>query len=196
MSEAHLAARRQQILDAARACFLRNGFHQTSMQDVIREARLSVGAVYRYFPSKNDLITALAEQVVGEVVAVFTALGAQDPPPPLAEVMQRAVDVITPETGPDGRFRLALHVWSESLRDPALAEFVAGIYGRLRTIVIALARRARDHGELPPDSDPEAVGVVLLGMMPGYALQRILTGGPEPDVFKAGLRTLLARPAG
>ena len=62
VSEAHLAARRQQILDAARTCFLRNGFHQTSMQDVIREAGLSVGAVYRYFPSKNDLITALAER--------------------------------------------------------------------------------------------------------------------------------------
>jgi hypothetical protein len=36
--------------------------------------------------------------------------------------------------------------------------------------------------------------VVLFSLMPGYALQRILTGGPEPDVFKAGLRSVL--PAG
>ena len=54
VSDEHLAARRQQILDAARACFLRNGFHATSMQDVIGEAGLSVGAVYRYFKSKNE----------------------------------------------------------------------------------------------------------------------------------------------
>jgi len=47
VSEAHLAARRQQILDAAQIRFIRNGFHQTSMQDVIAEAGLSVGAVSR-----------------------------------------------------------------------------------------------------------------------------------------------------
>ncbi len=33
---------------------------------------------------------------------------------------------------------------------------------------------------------------MLFAMMPGYALQRILTGEPEPDLFKSGLRTLLA----
>ena len=43
VSEDHLLARRQQILDAARVCFLRDGFHNTSMQDVIAEAGLSVG---------------------------------------------------------------------------------------------------------------------------------------------------------
>ena len=75
VSAEHLTARRQQILDAARVCFLRNGFHQTSMQDVIREANLSVGAVYRYFPSKTDLITAIAEQVIEQIAAVFDELG-------------------------------------------------------------------------------------------------------------------------
>ena len=60
VSEAHLAARRQQILDAARVCFTRNGFHATSMQDVIAEAGLSVGAVYRYFRSKEELVAAIA----------------------------------------------------------------------------------------------------------------------------------------
>ena len=96
VSEAHLAARRQQILDAARTCFLRNGFHQTSMQDVISEAGLSVGAVYRYFPSKNDLITALAEQVIdADRRPASTSSSRQDPPPPLADAMQRATDLVT-----------------------------------------------------------------------------------------------------
>ncbi|HEY9407971.1 MAG TPA: helix-turn-helix domain-containing protein, partial [Jiangellaceae bacterium] len=50
VSEAHLAARRDQILQAAWTCFARDGFHATSMQDVFAEAGLSAGAVYRYFP--------------------------------------------------------------------------------------------------------------------------------------------------
>ena len=49
VTEAHLEARRQQILDAASACFSRQGFHQTTMQGICREVDLSPGAVYRYF---------------------------------------------------------------------------------------------------------------------------------------------------
>ena len=39
VSAAHLAARRQQILDAAARCFVRNGFHQTSMQRTAERAQ-------------------------------------------------------------------------------------------------------------------------------------------------------------
>lgn len=164
------------------------------MQDVIREANLSVGAVYRYFPSKNDLIIGLAEQVIEEITRVFEALAAADPPPPLTTAMARGVDLVTANTGPDGTLRLALQIWSESLHDPVLADFVAKIYRRIRSILVALARRARDHGDLPRDADPEAVGVVLFALMPGYALQRMLIDEPTPETFKAGLQTLLPAP--
>ena len=55
-------ARRDQILGAARRCFLRDGFHSTSMQDLFAEAGLSAGAVYRYFASKDEVIVAIAEE--------------------------------------------------------------------------------------------------------------------------------------
>jgi AcrR family transcriptional regulator len=191
VSPEHLTARRHQILDAARTCFLRSGFHQTSMQDVIREAGLSIGAVYRYFPSKTDLITAIAEQVIDQISAFFDALLAEQPPPPLHESMERAVDLVTANTGPHGDLRLALQIWSEATTDPALASFVDKVYRRIRSTLILVARRAVERGDLAATADPEQVGVVLFALMPGYALQRILTGGPEPEVFKAGLRTLL-----
>jgi AcrR family transcriptional regulator len=191
VSEQHLTARRQQILDAAQACFLRNGFHQTSMQDVIREANLSVGAVYRYFPSKTDLITAIAEQVIDEIAATFDHMLAEEHAPPIVEALERGVDLVTANTGPDGTLRLALQIWSESTTDPVLASFVDKVYRRIREILVTLARRAIERGDLPPGTDPQEIGVVLFSLMPGYALQRILTGGPEPEVFKAGLRALL-----
>jgi AcrR family transcriptional regulator len=191
VSDEHLAARRQQILDAARTCFLRNGFHQTSMQDVKDEAGLSIGAVYRYFPSKTDLITAIAQEVIDRISSIFDQFLVQDPPPPVTVAMERGVDLITAETGPDGTLRLALQIWSEATHDSALAEFVSGVYSRIRDILVKLATRAVEHGDLPAGADPYQVGVVLFALMPGYALQRILTGSPTPETFKAGLRTLL-----
>lgn len=191
MSAAHSEARRQQILDAARVCFIRNGFHQTSMHDVVAEADLSVGAAYRYFPSKTELIVALAQQMTDQIQSAFDAVARQRPRPSLTVAVQRAVDLANEHSGPDGVLRLAVQVWGEAQRDPVLASFVDGFFRTIRTTLVTLARSAQDAGELPADADPEGVGAVLFAIIPGYALQRMMTGGPEPEVFKDGLRALI-----
>jgi AcrR family transcriptional regulator len=68
-SQEYRDARRQHILDAAKRCFVRNGFHETSMQDLFAEADLSAGAVYGYFASKDDVILAIAEENIHDVVS-------------------------------------------------------------------------------------------------------------------------------
>jgi AcrR family transcriptional regulator len=191
VTDDHLAARRQQILAAAQTCFRRNGFHSTSMQDVIAEAGLSVGAVYRYFKSKDELITSIAESVLDGADRIFEDLGAQDPPEPLLDTMARALSFVDAQTGPEGIFPLALQVWAEAQRDPILADFVAEKYTIMRQHFVAVAARARDTGELPPDANVAAIGAVLFGMLPGYALQRILAAGPDQDAYLQGVKALM-----
>lgn len=193
VSDEHLAARRQQILDAARRCFLRDGFHNTSMQDVIAEAGLSVGAVYRYFRSKNDLVMSIAETAIGTTASVFTEILAHDPPLPLISAMERALRYVDAEVGEDGVLRIAMQVWAESLRDPALAEFVAEKYRGFQQQFTLVAAHAVKAGELPADIDVAAVGSALFGIVPGYVVQRILTGAPDPAMYLAGLCGLISR---
>lgn len=189
VSDEHLAARRQQILDAARVCFARNGFHATSMQDVIAEAGLSVGAVYRYFKGKEDLVTAIASSVVDDVT---DAISDSDPAAPLDVVLRRLLDQLYPRLGPEGTFHLALQVWAESIRNPTLAGFVRRVQVTLREHVVTLMRRAQDNGYLSPQADAAAVGAVLFSMVLGYLIQQALTGAPDRDTFLAGVRSLLA----
>jgi len=66
VTEQHREARRAQILNAARRCFVRQGFHETSMQELLAEAGLSSGAVYGYFSSKDELIVAIAEDNISQ----------------------------------------------------------------------------------------------------------------------------------
>ncbi len=54
--------RRQQILQAAGACFVTKGFHQTSVAEIARAATISMGLLYRYFPNKEAIVRAFAEQ--------------------------------------------------------------------------------------------------------------------------------------
>jgi AcrR family transcriptional regulator len=192
VSESHLAARRRQILDAARTCFLRNGFHATSMQDVIAEAGLSVGAVYRYFPGKAAIIAAIAEEAIGSAAVRLGDLAHADPAPTPAEAVVLAVDAVEPELGPDGALRIAIQVWSEAMRDADLAALAGRVFGVMRGHFAAVARRAAEAGTLAPGADPEAVGAVLFALLPGYALQRVLTGYPDRDTYLAAVRTLLA----
>ena len=64
LSEQTRAQRRQHILSSAWTCFSRDGFHATSMDQVIAETGMSSSAVYRYFDSKEELIRASAEEAV------------------------------------------------------------------------------------------------------------------------------------
>jgi AcrR family transcriptional regulator len=195
VSEEHLAARRQQIVDAARVCFARNGFHMTSMQDVIKEAGLSVGAVYRYFDSKEALIEAVAEQVVGLVVGELDSIVMRKPLPPLVEVMDRVLRVVETQTGPDGPARMALQVWGEALRNPRLRELVAGVYQTIRARFVQLAALAQEEGQLPSGADPEEAGLVLFGLVPGFILQLVLVGGVSRAQYLRGIDALLGVPA-
>jgi AcrR family transcriptional regulator len=192
VSAEHLAARRQQILDAARICFTRNGFHATSMQEVIAQAGLSVGAVYRYFKGKEDLIIAIASQVVEDVSGQIGAIAGHEPALPLDQAMQRLLDDFEPRLGPDGIFRLAIQVWAESIRNPTLAAVVREAYGTIRARVTALVRRAQEAGYLSPQADTDGVGSALFGMLLGYLLQQTLTGTPDRETFLKGVLGLLA----
>ena len=54
--------RRDQIIDAALRCFSQKGYHETSMDDIVREANLSKGSLYWHFKSKRDLFQSLVER--------------------------------------------------------------------------------------------------------------------------------------
>lgn len=192
VSPAHLAARRDHIMEAATRCFARNGFHATSMQDVIAEAGMSVGAVYRYFKSKEQLRWAIAESNVSEMAIALDELVRHEPALPLPEVMEKAIDVVEPRLVKYGAANIALQVWAEAVRDPELAEFVKAAMTRLRDGFVTLVERARDAGHLAPDVDAGAVGLALFSIMPGYVVQRLMTGQPDRDTMHAGIRAVLA----
>src|SRR5690242_11509282 len=54
--------RRQCILDSTVRCIRRSGFRDASMVDIAREAKMSIGALYRYFPSKDAILEAIADR--------------------------------------------------------------------------------------------------------------------------------------
>jgi len=188
----HAEARRQQILAAARACFLRDGFHQTSMQDIQREAGLSAGAIYLYFKGKNDIIVGLAAQILTTLTTLFPEEPPDTGPPPtvmeLVEAFLGQAERLHRETG---LFPLAIQIWAEAGRNQVMREallvYLEGAKERLRHLVEAYQKR----GALSPDADPAAVTLALIGLGQGYIVQRTVFGDPDAlRHYLAGVRAL------
>jgi AcrR family transcriptional regulator len=65
----HPDVRRSELLDSALALFLSRGYDNASLNDVIAEAGISKGAFYHYFPSKEALLTTLADRFAHQMLA-------------------------------------------------------------------------------------------------------------------------------
>jgi AcrR family transcriptional regulator len=166
-------ARREQILAAARRCFARDGFHATSMQDLFLESGLSSGAVYRYFASKDDVIIAIAEDNFQDVVELIDSLAKEDPDRSVGSVLANILAIIENKHAEAGLGGLAVLVWAEALRNPALAEQFTALLLRLRT---GLAAVVREQPGRPAGRSPEALSALLASIIPGYILQLALLG--------------------
>ncbi|HEY5492967.1 MAG TPA: TetR/AcrR family transcriptional regulator, partial [Candidatus Anoxymicrobiaceae bacterium] len=65
--------RRREILDAAYKVFAEKGYHNAGMNDIAREMGVGHGTLYRYFPSKLDLVTAVVDELIAKIAEVVTA---------------------------------------------------------------------------------------------------------------------------
>jgi len=58
-----IAARRNQILDAATKVFAEKGFHRTTIKDIAREASIADGTIYNYFENKTALLLGILNRL-------------------------------------------------------------------------------------------------------------------------------------
>jgi AcrR family transcriptional regulator len=193
VSDDHLAARRDQIIDAATARFAANGFQATGMADVIAASGLSAGAVYRYFRSKDELIEAIVERVLGQAAGRFEQLLAEDDAPAPAEAVATAVDLVATIAGrgPVDLTRVAVQAWAEALRNPSVHGVATHAYRTIRGYFAEVARRAQVTGRLPRDADPEQAAAAMLSLVLGFLLQRLLLEDVPAAAYGDGVRALL-----
>lgn len=189
--QAHLEARQHEILAAAHRRFAQQGFHVTTMQEIAEEAGLSVGALYRYFTGKEELIEALAawgrEQKSGALEALAPGGGAEA----LGRMVAEVLDLLT-RPGAQAAVRLDVRLWGEALGQSALARVVAGGLEALHEPVATYVRRERKAGRLREDVDPDGVARAVVSLIAGLELQRAFDPDLEPARYAETVRLLLA----
>jgi AcrR family transcriptional regulator len=187
VTEEHRASKRADILDAARRCFASNGFHATSMQDILDESAMSAGAVYRYFPGKSEIVAAIADENVTAVLETMNACTQDAADRSVADVLITALAGVRAKDDAHATAAVAVQVWAESARDPALRQQFVTTHERFRKVLAALIRRR--HPEL--DDDADAVSGALGAIVPGFILQLGLLDDERTRDFETGVRYML-----
>ena len=192
VSQQYRDARRREILEAAGRCFAENGFHSTSMQDFFAASGLSAGLVYRYFRSKDELITVLAREALQLLRASVEEAIAAGERPGTEEVLVRLLRTIDELDARERIARVAVQIWGEALVNPAVgAAFTAEIV-RLQAALEQLVRTAQAAGQLDRDLDPAYAARALYSILPGFLLQRALDPALDGASYQRAARALIA----
>ena len=173
VSQAHLDARRQQIVDAARARFATHGFARTSMADIVAESGLSNGAIYRYFTSKDEIVVAVCEQGTEALPKALTA-----------EAVAGFLEHIRTLARESDHARLVAQIYAEAALSPQLATVVRRQLAAMRAAVAELVpeRRRQDAGP---------IAEAFVALCASYSQQLAIRGDLDPAPFAAALMAII-----
>jgi AcrR family transcriptional regulator len=174
--------RRNQVLDAAKRRFREFGFHSTSMAEIAHEADMSVGHIYRYFPSKESLIEGIVRQDIDLQLEELRGTLGDAPDNILAALVARWTTSL--DLAVDGdRTALMIEIMAETARNPKIRALVEAAKDEIGATV-----RERLMAYRPGWSAEEAGAraVLIDSMIVGLALRLAY----EPDAMSAELRAL------
>ena len=193
-------ARRAHIIAVARELFSSKGLAYTSMSDLVAAAGISMGAFYRYFDGKDDLIAAVAE---GPDCVIGGDFDAMESP---GELVARVLSCFARPQG-SAHARLSAQIWGDAAVRPEVAEIVRARHGALRDHLAAhlhaaglpaaqrpeAAAGATDPSaaNVPQDADAAGLAEVILAVLVGYAQLVAADIDVDPRRFQRALGNLL-----
>ncbi len=180
--------RRERIIIAARHLFARQGFHGTGVAQIAQMSGVKVGQLYRDFSGKEELIAAIVERDLADLLDdphLSDAVASGDP----AQLNAWLRHFITRELDPESRSVLT-DIVAETTRNPKIAAILQTGYRRLESRLISAA-----FVWIPdPDKDEARRELVELILTAGGAIQhRRIFGLPFGQVTVDKLMALIER---
>ena len=191
-SAAHATEMRERILDGAHRAMLAGGYRGTTMPAIASEADVSVGLLYRYFESKEELYLAMCEAVT------------QAQLDELAVQISRISDARERLTRAVGHFVESLHAehwgavvttgWAEADINPALRDLLRRRCDQIRAFATMFLREAIARGEIEPEVDVEELSLATTMLMDGVIAHQAEMGDRfDPDLVQRSVISLVGR---
>ena len=160
--------RHEQICDAALHLFARKGYHQTSVREIAEAAHLSVGALYTYIKTKEDILLLVYHRIFGLFQAKMSEamVKSGDPTAQLRAAIEATLKLY------DDYHDLILVLYQEShaLSREALQQLFE-VDRRYVSMVQAIIERGKREGHLVAE-DPNLTAIMILFLCAVWPLKR------------------------
>jgi TetR/AcrR family transcriptional regulator, transcriptional repressor of aconitase len=164
ISDERRAERLEQILEGARRCFAENGYEGATVAKLEREIGLSRGAIFNYFPSKEDLFVELAVRDSARMSEIWREQG-------LGAIVREVVEL------DPAWLSVYLELFRRVRNDDDFRERIESRQKEVAPANRARIEEAQRNGEFRDDLGPREIGIFVNLVVNGLALMR--AGGEE-----------------
>jgi len=168
-----LTARRLMIVEAAVHCFIENGFHQTGMREIAKQAGVSLGNMYNHFKGKDEILLTITA-IEAEEIGVFVDILAQPVAP--RQALKMFIEAYLRYSLEPENALISLEILTVAMRNPRIFE---GFSQNRTALVVAisevLAKINSCEKNGPKDGDIE-VSKMVLDLIEGFAVRNVLQG--------------------
>ena len=191
-SATHASEMRDRILGGAHRAMLAGGYRGTTMPAIAAEADVSVGLLYRYFASKEELYLAMCESVTQAQLDELAVQISQITD--ARERLSRAVGYFVESLDAEHWGAIVTTGWAEADINPALRDMLRRRCDQIRAFAAMFLREAIARGEIEPDADVEELSLATTMLMDGVIAHQAEMGERfDPDLVQRSVIALVGR---
>jgi AcrR family transcriptional regulator len=171
---------RDEILKAAMHLFANRGFHETSMSEVAREARVSKALIFWHFKTKEELFLAVLNRLLEPYFIDFAEEAQQLDERQQTLKLVELYLLFVRDNASSVRFFLAQLLREQKISD-ALSEQVMRLYSSYRAMLVELISRAREKRLCETGLSPETAAAFIVSALNGLLIEFLFMGGTTID---------------
>jgi TetR/AcrR family transcriptional repressor of nem operon len=160
---------------------LERGYHGVGVQALLDAAQAPKGSFYHHFRDKEDFALQVVDTYMAGVHGALDASLSSSSRPPLDRV-RGFFDLVSQSYETEGYLGCLIGGLGQELSgaSPVFAERITGCLSYIADRLAVTLEEAREAGDLPPDTDAQALSLRLVDCWEGAALRSRLSRDPAP----------------
>lgn len=177
LSKAVIKERKGTIEDAARELFIKQGFHATSMRDISKQAEVSLGNLYNYYPTKEAIFESIINQYVETIDNKLRDIFLEIEEPLEPTNLRKLGELVGSLVNQHSDFWLLMYIDVLEFQNRHFRKMFDGLTTKFRTIFDEKFRVAQENGDLRTGVDGAVVFTAAYMQFFNYFLVEKLFGG-------------------
>ncbi|AMD60380.1 TetR family transcriptional regulator [Agrobacterium tumefaciens] len=181
--------KRKEILEAAHRCFLRYGLQGASISMICKEAGMSPGHLYHYFPSKDAIIEQMADEYLSTLHTYFDR---QQETGDVATVLLSEIWSMT-SWDDTAHCRILFELLAEAGRNDRVRDILADNTKSVRQLLAQTLKSGQAGGKVDPDLNPDNTAAMLIAIVDAAPMLPLMVPGISFEDSRKLITTMVRR---